>query len=93
MFTGVQRDGDDSTAKVIGSEYLLLAEDREAVTARLTDPRIRLVTPGERTPVPAGRCGVSDPPVSGRHGRGRSGRAARSIRRTRGPERPEARWR
>lgn len=46
LFTVVQRDGDDSTAKVIGSmvEYLLLAQDHEAVRARLADPRIRLVT-------------------------------------------------
>jgi mannitol-1-phosphate/altronate dehydrogenase len=46
LFTVVQRGGDDSAAKVIGSmmEYLLLAEDREAVRKRLTDPCIRLVT-------------------------------------------------
>jgi mannitol-1-phosphate/altronate dehydrogenase len=46
LFTVVQRDGDDSTAKVIGSmvEYLLLAEDRAEVERRLADPRIRLVT-------------------------------------------------
>lgn len=46
LFTVVQRDGDDSTAKVIGSmvEYLLLTEDRAAVGTRLADPRTRLVT-------------------------------------------------
>ncbi|MFI0168068.1 mannitol dehydrogenase family protein [Streptomyces sp. NPDC017095] len=46
LFTVVQRDGDDSTAKVIGSmvEYLLLTEDRAGVEARLADPRTRLVT-------------------------------------------------
>ncbi|WP_221352612.1 mannitol dehydrogenase family protein [Streptomyces beigongshangae] len=46
LFTVVERGSDDSVAKVIGSmvEYLLLAEDREAVKARLADPRVRLVT-------------------------------------------------
>ncbi|GHD51206.1 mannitol dehydrogenase family protein [Streptomyces galbus] len=46
LFTVVQRGGDDSTAKVIGSmvEYFLLTEDRAEVARRLADPRTRLVT-------------------------------------------------
>ncbi|AYN38879.1 mannitol dehydrogenase family protein [Streptomyces dangxiongensis] len=46
LFTVVQRDGDDCTAKIIGSmvEYLLLTEERARVEARLADPRTRLVT-------------------------------------------------
>ncbi|MGI5478764.1 mannitol dehydrogenase family protein [Streptomyces lavendofoliae] len=46
LFTVVERGVADSAAKVIGSmvEYLLLADDRRAVRARLADPRIRLVT-------------------------------------------------
>ncbi|MEG8275318.1 mannitol dehydrogenase family protein [Streptomyces sp. AHA2] len=46
LFTVVERGGEESAAKVIGSmvEYLLLAEDRETVLTRLADPRIRLVT-------------------------------------------------
>jgi mannitol-1-phosphate/altronate dehydrogenase len=46
LFTVVQRGSTASTARVVGVlvEYLLLAEDRAAVLARLVDPRIRLVT-------------------------------------------------
>ncbi|ADB34193.1 Mannitol dehydrogenase domain protein [Kribbella flavida DSM 17836] len=46
LFTVVQRGSTASTARVVGVmvEYLLLAEDRDAVLARLIDPRIRLVT-------------------------------------------------
>jgi mannitol 2-dehydrogenase len=46
LFTVVQRGSSTSRARVVGVmvEYLLLAEDRAAVLARLADPRIRLVT-------------------------------------------------
>ncbi|MEU9554307.1 mannitol dehydrogenase family protein [Streptomyces fumanus] len=65
LFTVVERDGEDSTAKVIGSmvEYLLLAEDRAAVERRLADPRIRLVTltiTADGYVLPDGPCGGTD---------------------------------
>lgn len=46
LFTVVERGAGESTARVVGSmvEYLLLADAPDAVLARLTDPRIRLVT-------------------------------------------------
>ncbi|MET7683049.1 mannitol dehydrogenase family protein [Streptomyces sp. NPDC005423] len=46
LFTVVRRGTDDSTAKVVAGmvEYLLLADDPDAVRARLADPQIRLVT-------------------------------------------------
>ncbi|GGP78259.1 mannitol dehydrogenase family protein [Saccharothrix coeruleofusca] len=46
LFTVVQRGAGNSTARVVASmvEYLLLAQDPDAVLARLADPRIRLVT-------------------------------------------------
>jgi mannitol 2-dehydrogenase len=46
LFVVVERGGGGSSARVIGSmvEYLLLAENPDAVTARLTDSRTRLVT-------------------------------------------------
>ncbi|WP_093804117.1 mannitol dehydrogenase family protein [Streptomyces sp. Wb2n-11] len=46
LFTVIERGIDTYAAKVVGSmvEYLLLAEDPDAVRTRLTDPRIRLVT-------------------------------------------------
>jgi mannitol-1-phosphate/altronate dehydrogenase len=46
LFTVVERGVEDSTARVVGSiiDYLLLADDPDAVRARLSDPRTRLVT-------------------------------------------------
>jgi mannitol-1-phosphate/altronate dehydrogenase len=46
LFTVVQRGRRASTARVVGSiiEYLLLADDPQAVEDRLADPRTRLVT-------------------------------------------------
>jgi mannitol-1-phosphate/altronate dehydrogenase len=46
LFTVVERGVEDSSARVIGSiiDYLLLAEDPDAVRARLSDPQTRLVT-------------------------------------------------
>jgi mannitol 2-dehydrogenase len=46
LFTVVERGVEDSSARVVGSmiDYLLLAEDPDAVRARLSDPRTRLVT-------------------------------------------------
>ncbi|WBQ07243.1 mannitol dehydrogenase family protein [Kribbella sp. CA-293567] len=46
LFTVVERGSTASTARVVGVmvEYLLLAEERAAVLARLADPRVRLVT-------------------------------------------------
>jgi mannitol 2-dehydrogenase len=46
LFTVIERGTDKSTARVIGviTEFLLLSEKPEAVLARLSDPRTRLVT-------------------------------------------------
>ncbi|QFZ18372.1 mannitol dehydrogenase family protein [Saccharothrix syringae] len=46
LFTVVQRGSGDGEARVVGSmvEYLLLADDPDAVRERLADPAIRLVT-------------------------------------------------
>jgi mannitol-1-phosphate/altronate dehydrogenase len=46
LFVVVERGNDKQSARVVGSmvEYLLLAEDPDAVIARLSDPRTRLVT-------------------------------------------------
>src|ERR1700712_4293832 len=46
LFTVVERGVADSSARGVGSiiDYLLLGEDPDAVRARLSDPRTRLVT-------------------------------------------------
>jgi mannitol-1-phosphate/altronate dehydrogenase len=46
LFTVVERDGDDASARVVGSllEFLVLADDPAAVQQRLADPQTRLVT-------------------------------------------------
>lgn len=46
LFTVVQRGHGDSRARVVGVmvEYLLLADESASVLARLTDPRVKLVT-------------------------------------------------
>jgi mannitol-1-phosphate/altronate dehydrogenase len=46
LFLVVERQGDRSTARIIGSmvDFLLLADDPSAVSQRMSDPRTRLVT-------------------------------------------------
>ncbi|MFN2561441.1 MAG: mannitol dehydrogenase family protein [Jatrophihabitans sp.] len=46
LFLVVERQGDRSRARVVGSmvDYLLLADDPAAVTERMADPQTRLVT-------------------------------------------------
>jgi mannitol 2-dehydrogenase len=46
LFLVVERQGDRSRARIVGSmvDYLLLADDPEAVTGRMIDPQTRLVT-------------------------------------------------
>jgi mannitol 2-dehydrogenase len=66
LFTVVQRGSRNTVARVVGSmvEYLLLADDPDAVRQRLADPEIRLVTltitaDGYRVPDDPGEARVS----------------------------------